>query len=57
MYDIKIKGDECIIPTNQLIELLEYKVESLKKAKEEDSSWNYGIEDLEEQIKELQLSL
>ena len=57
MYDIKIKGDECIIPTNQSIELLEYKVESLKKAKEEDSSWNYGIEDLEEQIKELQLSL
>lgn len=57
MFDIKIKGDECIIPTDQLIELLKYKLEALKKAKEEDSSWNYGIEELEEQIKELQLSL
>lgn len=57
MFDIKIKNDECIIPTKQLVELLYFKLNTLTIAKEEDSSWNYGIEELEAQIKELQSSL
>lgn len=56
MFNITIKGDECIIPTEQLIELLEYKLDALKEAQREDSSWNYNIEELEQQIKELKLA-
>lgn len=45
------------ITLEEYFELLEYKLYSLKKAKEEDSSWNYGIEELEEKIKELKNKL
>jgi hypothetical protein len=38
------------ISTSKYLDLLEFKVDSLKKAKELDSSWNYGIEELELEI-------
>lgn len=57
MFDITIKGDECIIPTSQLIDLLRYKLIALQKAYDEDSSWNYPIDELKEQIKELEATL
>ncbi|MFW6233344.1 MAG: hypothetical protein ACOC3Z_01640 [Nanoarchaeota archaeon] len=41
------------ITLEEYIDLLEIKLYSLKSAKEEDSSWNYGIEELEEKIKNL----
>lgn len=53
MFDYKscvTKSNLVILPLNELIELLEFKLISLKKAKEEDSSWNYGIEELEAEI-------
>lgn len=43
-------GQMAFVPTEEFIELLEYKLEALKKAKEQDSSWNYGIEELEQEI-------
>lgn len=45
------------ISLEEYIELLEYKLYCFKKAKEEVSSWNYGIEELEEKIKELKNKL
>ncbi len=57
MFDITIKGDECIIPTSQLIELLEYRLDALIIVKNNDSSWNYPIEEMEEQIAELKATL
>lgn len=41
------------ISTLEYIELLEYKLQCLELAKEEDSSWNYGIDELKLQIQEL----
>lgn len=41
------------IPIKEYIGLLEIKLYTLKEAKEKDSSWNYGIEELEQEIKEL----
>jgi len=41
------------ITLKEYIELLEYKLMALQYAKEEDSSWNYGIEELKEEIKNL----
>lgn len=41
------------ITTSEYIELLEYKLQCLELAKEEDSSWNYNIDELKLQIKEL----
>ncbi len=38
------------VDTKQFIELLEYKLEALKTAKEQDSSWNYDIERVKKQI-------
>ena len=40
-----------------LIELLEIKLASLKEAIERDSSWNYGIEELESEINYLKQKL
>jgi hypothetical protein len=37
----------------QYIELLEYKLIVLQQANETDSTWNYGIEELENEIKTL----
>lgn len=57
MFDITVKGNECIIPTKQLIDLLEIKLLSLLKAQEEDSSWNYPIKEYEVLISELKSTL
>ncbi len=57
MFDIATKGDESTIPTSQLIDLLQCKLLVLIHAKHEDSSWNYPIEELEEQINELKSTL
>ncbi len=57
MFDITIKGDECIIPTSQLIKLLQYKLDALIEARNIDSSWNYPIDEMEEQIAELKATL
>lgn len=43
----------CLLPVSEFISLLEFKLDSLKKAREEDSSWNYGIEELEADIEYL----
>lgn len=48
---------EITISLEEYIELLECKLYSLKKAEEEDSSWNYGIDELETKIKELKNKL
>jgi hypothetical protein len=40
-----------------LIELLEIKLAYLKEAKEKNSSWNYGIEELESEINYLKQKL
>lgn len=45
------------ISLEEYIELLETMLYCLEKAKKEDSSWNYGIEELEEKIKELKNKL
>lgn len=45
------------ITKKEYIDLLEIKLYSLKKAEEEDSSWNYDIKELEEAIKKLKDSL
>ena len=37
----------------EYIELLEYKLQCLELAKEKDSSWNYNIDELKLQIKQL----
>lgn len=42
-----------MLPSEELVELLEFKVTALKHAKEEDSSWNYGIDDLEKEINKI----
>lgn len=57
MDDYKLLGDEITCPLEQYIDLLEYKLECLKKAYEEDSSWNYGIDKLEQIIVELKSKL
>jgi hypothetical protein len=41
------------IPLSEYIELLEIKLTSLQCAYEYDSSWNYGIPELEEKIEKL----
>jgi len=41
------------ISIEEYIQLLEYKLRVLLQAQQEDSSWNYGIEELQEQIKSL----
>lgn len=43
----------CYLPIYDMIELLEYKLDALKKCRDEDGSWNYSIEELEEQIEKL----
>jgi hypothetical protein len=48
MVNLVVDYSVCIIPIGETIELLEYKLESLKVARDEDCSWNYGIEELEE---------
>ena len=55
--DITIKKDKCTISTFELIELLEFKLLALKQAKDKDSSWNYGTEELENLILNLRVSL
>lgn len=45
------------IPLIEYIELLEFKLESLKAARDADSSWNYGIDELEEKILTLKRGL
>lgn len=41
------------ITLKEYIELLEFKLMALEYAKEEDNSWNYGIGELKNEIKEL----
>ena len=43
-------GQFAHVPSNEFIELLEFKLNTLKQAKADDSSWNYNIEELEAQI-------
>lgn len=45
--------NDVTISIVEYIELLELKLEALKEANEFDSSWNYGIDELEFKIKEL----
>jgi len=47
------KLEVAVLPVNELVELLEYKLHVLKKAREEEPDWNYPIEELETQIAEL----
>lgn len=42
-----------IIPLDEYIELLEFKLMCLLEAYKKDSSWNYGIEELQEKIQKL----
>lgn len=53
MHDLKIVGDKCLLDIEDVISLLECKLDKLKQYNEEDSSWSYGIEELETQIEEL----
>ena len=46
-----------LISTREYIDLLEYKLICIEKVQQEDSSWNYSIEEIKEQIKELKNSL
>lgn len=48
-----INNNQVIISKQDLIDLLEYKRMSLEAAKEEDSSWNYDIDGVTQQIAEL----
>ena len=57
MDDYKLLGDEITCPLEQYIDLLGYKLECIKKAYEEDSSWNYGIDELEQIIIKLKSKL
>jgi len=57
MDDYQLKGDEIICPLQQYIDLLGYKLECLEKAYEQDSSWNYGIDELKETIAKLKTKL
>lgn len=52
-YSVNTSVKEVKIPLQEFIDLLEIKLNSLKIAKESDGSWNYGIEELEEEIKDL----
>lgn len=53
---LKVKSSGQVeIPLSELIELLEFKLSAKIVAQEHDSSWNYGIEELSEQVKELKL--
>lgn len=45
------------IPLLEYIELLEIKLAAKKEAFEKDSSWNYGIEEIELQIESLKINL
>ena len=45
--------NEITIDSVEYIELLEYKLQVLKDANELDSSWNYGIDELEFKINKL----
>lgn len=53
MDNYQLKGDEIICPLQQYIDLLKYKLEYLEKAYDQDSSWNYGIDELKETIAKL----
>ena len=44
---------EVLIKIKEYIELLEIKLIALKYSQEQDSSWNYGINELETKISEL----
>lgn len=57
MEDYKLIGDEILCPIEQYISLLEYKLICLQTAKDNDSSWNYRIDDLKETIKKLKQEL
>ena len=53
MFDYKNSVTESglvLLPLSELIELLEFKLDSLKQAKQEDSSWNYPIDELTSDI-------
>lgn len=45
-----IKSGEITLTIKEMIELLEYKLQCLKKAQEEDSSWSYNIEEVQDDI-------
>lgn len=54
----KITAKNMITITEQeYIALLEFKLIALQYAQEEDSSWNYGIKELEQQIEQLKHQL
>ena len=48
---------EIKISLSEYIELLEYKLSALEEAYRNDSSWNYGIDELKEEIKKLKAKL
>jgi|688.fasta_scaffold2396008_1 hypothetical protein len=52
-YKLKEKENDVQIHISDFIELLEYKLLYLKQEKEKDSSWNYPIEETEQQLIEL----
>lgn len=45
-----------ILTKEEYLDLLSYKLECKLAAKKRDSSWNYGIEELEKEISEVQAS-
>jgi hypothetical protein len=57
MENYTLKEDEITCSLEDYISLLEYKLICLKKAYEEDSSWNYSIDKLEKTIAELKTKL
>lgn len=46
-------GTIATVPINEFISLLEFKLITLKEAKEKDNSWNYNIEELETEINKI----
>jgi hypothetical protein len=53
-YELKEKEFDVQIHISDFIQLLEYKLIYLKQEKEKDLSWNYPIEETQQQINELQ---
>jgi chaperonin cofactor prefoldin len=48
---------EIKLSLEDYIELLEYKLDALEEAQRNDSSWNYGIDELKEEINTLKNKL
>lgn len=57
MYEFQIIGDMAMINIEDLIILLETRKEKILSYIDDDSSWNYGLEELNKQIETLKKHL